>query len=132
MRAVTAVGSPVLSKISLLCNGDVELGAVFILSAIVRSTVSAEGKQGVAAGFENPYILGEGGEISIFLDSKRILKDIGLLALGIFKENFEACQSYSFPPDLTYFIKKYFYYTRITLCKVLFKDSILSLSPIPT
>lgn len=130
MRAVAAVGSPVLSKISLLCKGDVELGAVFILSAIVRSTVSAEGKQGVAAGFENPYILG--GGISIFLDSKRILKDIGLLALGIFKENFEACQSYSFPPDLTYFIKKYFYYTRITLCKVLFKDSILSLSPIPT
>lgn len=58
MRAVAAVGSPVLSKISLLCNGDVGLGAVFILSAIVRSTVSAEGKQGVAAGFENPYILG--------------------------------------------------------------------------
>lgn len=34
---------------------------------------------------------------SVFLDSKRILKEIGLLALGIFKENFEACQSYSFP-----------------------------------
>lgn len=46
---------------------------------------------------------------SVFLDSKRILKEIGLLALGIFKENFEACQSYLFfSPDLIYFIKKIF------------------------
>lgn len=70
---------------------------------------------------------------SVFLGSKRILKDIGLLALGIFKENFEACQSYLFffPPDLIYFIKKYFCYTRITSRKILFMESILSLSPPP-
>lgn len=68
----------------------------------------------------------------MFLGSKRIRKDTGLLALGIFKENFEACQSYLFfSPDLIYFIKKYFCYTRITSRKILFMESILSLSPPP-
>lgn len=63
----------------------------FILSAIVSFTVSA------SVLLELLKILTYWGKRdSVFLDCKRILKEIGLLALGIFKENFEACQSYLF------------------------------------
>lgn len=67
----------------------------FILSAIVSFTVSAR----CCWSFLKILTYWGKGD-SVFLGSKRIRKDIGLLALGIFKENFEACQSYLFfSPD---------------------------------